>query len=184
MGLTVRFESPPGTVLPTPRFSPGQQVRVTGKAIGAASIPDVGVDIHLQVSGSWFSPIEMSGQANILGNYWFDLTMPNQTGKAVVKVYRPGAWFSPVDSRVIPIGIGVDPDVATFPGEGGPNLLLPLVLVGVTGVGAYLLLRHGRPTAAARVPATTSANPGGKRGSRRGEARMSKGTPSKRGMRR
>jgi hypothetical protein len=141
MGLTVNFQDPPGTILATRRFNPGQNLRIAGKS-DWLGVPDplTPVDLSIEWSGA---PFYLSSRTNLAGNYWFRVTLPNVLTKAVVAVtvHRP---LGSSTTR-IPIGIGVAPDPLPGPEPGIIDKFVrgALVVTAVV-VGAMVLLQFRR----------------------------------------
>lgn len=136
MPITVQFEKPIGTVLTIRQFSPGDKIRVSGKVTGDLGLPNPGVPVTLSITDS-FSPIYVESRTNVLGNYWFDITLPNVTSKATVTVsswYVVGGWLQ----AIVYIGIGVEPAPEPTPTP-QPGLLDTIMMVVVLLVMVMLM---------------------------------------------
>lgn len=133
MPISVSFERPPGTDWPSTQFNPGDQVRVSGKVTGSLGLPAPGQVARIEVYDSLFAPIVLEGRTNLLGDYSFDLTLPNVITLATLAVT---SWF-PVggaERAEVPIGIGTAPPPPPKPAPGALDAvtsLLPLLVLGL-----------------------------------------------------
>lgn len=128
MPITVAFEKPPGTVTYTRQFQPGDQIRVSGKVTGLVGLGEPLLRVRLEITDR-FSPMFGESRTNLLGNYWFDVTLPQVVSQAKVVVT---AWFYTGAEQVsVPIGIGTEPEPIPAPTPGLLESLLPLLLVMV-----------------------------------------------------
>lgn len=114
--LTVNFQKPPGNVVSTRRFEPGDQVRVGGRSTGDFGLPNSFMPVTLDMHDG-FNPIYLQSRTNHWGSFWFDVTLPNVKSEATVLVsvnYIVGGW----ERMEIPIGIGVTPPDMPSPPPG------------------------------------------------------------------
>mgnify|MGYP001559215048 CR=1 FL=1 len=163
MSLEVKFETPPGNVLSGRNFSPGQSLRIGGHVTGALGLGEPFTHIRLEITDGSFLPILLETQTNLLGDFWFDIFLPNANSKANVKLT---ATFTVTgqDVVIIPIAIGQEaasgggyldiyPDDVLATADQMPALQMlgkatPWVLLAV---GAILLLSYSG--AGSKIPA-------------------------------
>lgn len=129
MGISVEFQSPPGTILATRQFNPGDSIRIAGKVTTSLGLPNSFQPVRLEVVDS-FTPLFVESRTNVAGNYWFDVILPDVVSAANVIVT---AWF-PVGSPeqvVVPIGIGTTPPELPAPQPSFLDSLMPLIMLGV-----------------------------------------------------
>jgi len=133
MPISLSFEKPPGTAWPNTQFNPGDQIGISGKVTGSLGLPAPGQVVRLEVYDSLFAPIVLEDRTGLLGNYGFELTLPNAITLATVAVT---SWF-PVGGaeRVeLPIGIGTVPPPPPKPAPGALDAItsmLPLLVLGL-----------------------------------------------------
>ena len=133
MPISVSFERPPGTAWPSTQFNPADRIRISGKVTGSLGLPAPGQLTRVEVYGSLFAPLIQEGRTNLLGDYGFELTLPNAITLATVAVT---SWF-PVGGaeRVeLPIGIGTVPPPPPKPAPGTLDAItsmLPLLMLGL-----------------------------------------------------
>lgn len=138
MAITVNFESPPGVLALSREFSPGDRIRVSGKVTGFLGLPSAWLKVRLDITDN-FSPLYVENYTNLMGNYWFDVTLPEVEGLAKVIITTPSETVS------VPIGIGVTPPPPPPPPPSGTSsLLLPAALFIGTAVTALLVTRRRR----------------------------------------
>lgn len=104
MSTSVVFESPPGNILNTRQFSPGQAIRISGKCVGPLGLGEPGTYVTLDIHDS-FPSVYSSTYTNLLGDYHFDIVLPNVSTQATVHVcaqYTLGG----IEDVTVPIGIG------------------------------------------------------------------------------
>ncbi len=148
MSTSVIFESPPGNVLSTRRFARGQELRIGGKVTGTLGLGEPFQAVQLYLEGD-FDPIYQSSWTDLLGDYWFDIRLPDIDSQAVVTVV---ATFSLAgqDTVQVPIGIGdVRPPPPDRPGDQGGSLtdvltLLPWLALGFGVLYAINTLKSTR----------------------------------------
>jgi hypothetical protein len=91
-------------------FEKGQQIRVTGTFKTILGTPLSGANIRLDVWGGSESFWHESTVTNIIGNYWFDITLPDKDTTAIVQTkgwsILTVLWEY---SEKLNIGIGVPP---------------------------------------------------------------------------
>ncbi len=105
MGTTIQFENPPGTVLATRQFTPGQALRVGGHSTTDFGLPNANGAVSLDITSPAFSPITVQSRVDWLGDFWFDITLPNVNAQAKVEVVVQYSLGSP-EVVTVPIGIG------------------------------------------------------------------------------
>lgn len=113
---TVIFENPPDTVLNTRQFQPGQNLRIGGHVTGLLGLGEPFQQITLDIP-----ELSISGQTNtdILGDYWFDITLPNVTKKATITITATFS-VSGQDVVTVPISLGnLSPDPLPSPPDQG-----------------------------------------------------------------
>ena len=132
--ITVSLESPPGNKLQTRSFAPGQSLRI-GAHFTGWMLPDPFTPIRIEVTGQNMPPVYEEVRANLLGDAWADVVLPDLPGKADIVVAATVNIFGP-DRVVIPISIGdAIPDPVPTPVDktniAGVLDVLPLVLLGL-----------------------------------------------------
>ena len=135
MPISIQIESPKGTVVPSLRLEPGQEICVAGKATTATGAPNsfqrVTVDIF-----DGFATMHWETGTNWNGWYWIDnIVLPDVVSKATVRVcsqYLIYGW----SCYVLNIGIGVNP--SSPPGGGLDFTKLALIGSGVVIAGVLL----------------------------------------------
>lgn len=139
MAITVNFDSPPGVRVLTREFSPGDRIRVSGKVTGFLGIPQAFLKVRLDITDN-FSPLYAESYTNYLGNYYFDVTLPDVDGQAKVIITTANEAVS------VSIGIGVQaPPPPKPPGTPGTvSLLFPAALFIGAAVTAVLVTRRKR----------------------------------------
>jgi len=127
--INVKFENPPGTVLTTRQFDPGQPITVGAYITGALSLPEpfMPVDFELYGVDNNFTPYFTSTRTTIQGNAWVDWNLPNVITKATVRI--TAHFFSGDEYIEIPIGIGVAPPPITPGADWSWILVAGVILV-------------------------------------------------------
>ena len=107
--ISTVFENPPGNVLNTRTFNPGQNLRIGAHVITSQYLPNPFASITFEVLGI-SSPIYVETRTNWLGDAWVDIVLPYETTKAYVRITAYFIGGSPA-IETIPIAIGnVSPD--------------------------------------------------------------------------
>ena len=146
MSIEVKFESPPDNILVTRNFQPGQSLRIGGHVTGAAGLGEPFTPVVLDITDGFY-PITAQSSTNWLGDFWFDVALPNVTSQATVKLT---ATFSVMGQDVvtIPIGIGevMPAPLPTPPKQVGETALevIKWVAIGAAILGiVYLITTTG-----------------------------------------
>lgn len=149
MAIVVKFENPPGNVLQTRQFTPGQELRIGGHVtdITGLSIPLLGITLDILSSG--FSPISMNTTTTILGDFWFDIILPSVESTAVVKIYAEPTLLTGGQTAEIPIAIGnILPPPIEPPGTDTPWTVFlkyaPWIAAALGALYLYSVLPKGR----------------------------------------
>ena len=146
MGTTIQFENPPGTVLTTRQFAPGQDLRVGGHSTTDFGLPNVNGAVSLDITSAAFSPISVSSRVNWLGDFWFDITLPNVNAQAVVRVVVQYSMGSP-EVVTVPIGIGTAvPGPLPKPPESELSKTIRYAAIGAGILGAIYVVSMIAPT--------------------------------------
>jgi len=149
MGVSIRIESPRGTIVPS-QLLPGQTICIAGRATTAIGAPNSFQDITVDLFDG-FAPIHWDTGTDWNGWYWIDnIVLPNVTTQAIVRVganYLISGW----EYAELPIGLGVKPPP---PSTGGFNWLPYLFLAGGVIVVLVLVTRVTKA-----IKGVTSANP-------------------------
>ncbi len=138
--IEVRFESPIGVAHPSLLFVPGQTVRVTGEIrtdLGGWPFPNQGIDLLIS---DGFTPLLWQSNVNVVGNYWFDIILPNVVTLAEVRVTT--YWPGQTEEESVMIGLGMEPPPPPPKGSTWDKILKALVIGAVAIGGIYLLLRN------------------------------------------
>ena len=126
--ISIRLEHPVGTEIPARELTPGQEVRVTGTVYGALGLPEPLMPITMDIYNS-FGALHYSSSTNPVGNYWFDIALPNVVTQATVRVCASG-WLGTGECSELPIGIGTEPEEVPPP-ESGTNWLDTIMLMAM-----------------------------------------------------
>lgn len=148
--ITLRFESPIGVVVGR-EFERGQAVRVTGTVVGGWGIPEPATPVKLDIwpispTPGAFPPYTEDTNTNLVGNYWFDIVLPDVDAVANVRVTAT-MWTA---HTTVPIAIGeyTAPPPPAPPPEYPPWLvqLRDVLIWGSVGAvvvgGVYLVTRR------------------------------------------
>lgn len=133
MSTTVYLENPPGTVLPTRQFEPGQELRIGGHVTGAAGLGEPGQSVVLDITGN-FSPITLQTNTNFWGDFWFDIVLPEVISQANIRIVVTFS-FAGQDIVNIPIGIGVIPGPLPKPPPQGGEVVADILKWGAIAAG-------------------------------------------------
>lgn len=110
MAITVKFENPPGNELPTRTFEPGQQLRIGGHVdatlLSGSSLRPVTMDLSSDTDS--FAPITISSSTNILGDFWFDIVLPDVVSQASLLIVVD-FLIGDDEQKIVSIGIGTNP---------------------------------------------------------------------------
>jgi hypothetical protein len=136
--LVVKFENPPGTVLNTRRFTPGQNLRVGAQVTTPLGGPAPGVATTFELYDTSFEPYYTGTTTDFFGNAWVDWILPGVTSRATIRVVAQSIIPGTNEVVEIPVGIGTNP--LPIPGEINTTALWIIggaVLVGAVLVGVF-----------------------------------------------
>ncbi len=152
MPTTVKLEYPPGNLISTRQFNPGDPLHIAVNCRGTViGLPTPNVKVTLSISDTNFAPIYAEGLTNLAGNVDFDVVLPVVVAQATIQIIAiyPIQIFIGPEIVSIPIGIGTIPE----PLPGPPTntwdqvfKVLPWILV-VFGV---IYLNRSLPAAKSR----------------------------------
>ncbi len=134
--ISIRLEHPVGTEIPSRELTPGQEVRVTGTVYGMFGIPEPLLPVTMDIYDG-FSAIHYSSTTNPVGNYWFDITVPDVVTEATIRVCAQG-WFGTGECAELDIGIGTLAPTPPPP-DGGTSWIEAIVMLAVVmGMGMMM----------------------------------------------
>ena len=139
MSFTVLFENPPGTVLTTRRFTPGQPLRIGAKLASVLGGPAPFFPCTFEVFGGDFTSIYVETQSDMWSNAWADVILPNVVTRATVRVVNKGSLEDTVE---IPIGIGMEPSPITDPDDPLNQIWKYLPLMALALGAVYIATRR------------------------------------------
>ena len=145
--IEVKFENPPGNVLSTRQFEPGQALRI-GVHVTHWSSPVIYLPVRFEFynGASYFE----DRSTDIWANAWVDWIMPNVVTKATVKI--TAYHILGPETMEIPIGIGREP-----PPVGGAINWTLLWVIGGIGVGLAALYVFTRASGIHKVTSATAS---------------------------
>ncbi len=156
MATTFRFEDWTGKILNTLHFQAGQKVRIAGHTdpVIWGSLVGGHVLISLIAPNNEIPQVNYQAGIDLLGNWYYDLTLPNTNADVIVHVGNgPDIFNVTIDvSQTITIGTGssgtIDPgdggeDGATSGGSMGTWVILGLIAIAVVVVIALLVRSKG-----------------------------------------
>ena len=121
MSISVTFQKPIGNILASRDFQPGDQIRIAGQVAGWLGGPDILTPISLDITG-YFSSIHVDSKTNLVGNYWFDVILPNVVSGANVTISANRPFPDSRETVIVPIGIGTKAEDVPIP-EPEPGFL-------------------------------------------------------------
>ena len=123
MSIAVKFESPPGNYLSTRTFEPETLLRIGGHVTGGLGLWASFMAVRLSITDG-FIPIYEYTNTNFQGDFWFDVILPNITGRAKIVLVAE----LPLGDEVVEIPISIGPE-----GEAPMPDPLPDPQEGLTG---------------------------------------------------
>jgi len=134
--ITVKFENPPGNILSTRVFTPGQGLRVGAYVTGPLGLGEPFIPVRFELYGDKFTDYYADTIATVQGNAWVDWILPNVITPAKVRITA----FYPIGSDEIveiPIGIGQEAPPIIPPGDTSWMWAVGIGVVLILGAFAY-----------------------------------------------
>lgn len=125
MPITIEFQKPIGVVLPVREFDPGEEIRIAGKVTGLAGLGEPLLLVILDITDG-FAAMHIESRTNLIGNYWFDIALPDAVSEATVTI--SAQFWTGWEQRFIPIGIGTTAPVVppVLPPAPSPSPIPPI----------------------------------------------------------